>query len=360
MTHKVLNITINLQELRSKNPNKTMRLEEGCTSRETIPEFMLRHQLRFLKQMAKVPFFSFLFLAYPFHDNAKYAYPPLDHVFLDFLQELSTNTELLRKSFIIGLGDHGDRRSMYYSNVIESYIERGVPPLFIRPPDQFREEFPHLYENLKSNSRLYTTPYDIHQSFLHIMKLKGTYSATLKTHGDDSISARATNKSSLLVPFSPSRICENTFISEKHCLCNIPYGNSTSSMSKMKIHAKPFKRTVADFVVKQLNKKVQQSKYKEVCQEWKLGSHKLPTLTILSLRGRDAEILVSISLDPYGASFDVRLRVQKRSWDITKSKLLPDVGFSRTSTYGNMSWCVGTATDEDKEMKELCACVKQK
>ncbi|CAG7835626.1 unnamed protein product, partial [Allacma fusca] len=88
------------------------------------------------------------------------------------LKLFSSEPKLLRKSLIVLIGDHGSRWGHYDGRSMDSYIERASPPLFIRIPDQMAEEFPDIVHTLRINSKILTTPFDVHHTLRHILQFK--------------------------------------------------------------------------------------------------------------------------------------------------------------------------------------------
>ncbi|CAG7825023.1 unnamed protein product, partial [Allacma fusca] len=85
---------------------------------------------------------------------------------------------------------HGDRRGLLNSDSVSSYYERLHPALYIRLPKNLKREY---HEALASNSKKFVTPFDIHQTLLHILDLN-----KIKGHSETKFPETPDARSSLL------------------------------------------------------------------------------------------------------------------------------------------------------------------
>jgi hypothetical protein len=178
---------------------------------------MLRYTRRFLEKFKGTPFFSFTWLNSPFHDDPN-ALGHSEDDLLSLFQFINSNPSILSNTLIIFTSDHGNR----YGEPIrhggmEGFLERGLPPLFIRIPERLREMYPSLSLDkvMEKNSKQLVSPFDLHHTFLHLLKLTGM--------AESSFEPVLTDRSSLFLPIELMdvlRNCENLHISPEVCTCN--------------------------------------------------------------------------------------------------------------------------------------------
>jgi hypothetical protein len=296
-----------------------------------------------------MPFFHFAWLANPFHDDV-YALASMDRQLVKLFEMISFNQDLLRNTLIIFLSDHGDRTSFFSSSEQspESYIERGLPPLFVRLPDRLKSQNPETMRTLKSNSEKLTTPFDIHETLLHVL--------SLRPETQSMSTPDKTDRSSLLKTFLTNRTCESTNIPTANCLCNVEYNESYESSSDSDA-GKDFTTQVLLFAIGRLNAKVESSMYRRNCSRWEsswwqpVGFHR-----ITSRNSKFIGSVIAFTVSPGSAKFEARIQTALNV-DGSLSNSSELIGFSRISSYGDQSWCIRGETDVDKIMKELCYCI---
>ena len=321
-----------------------------CTSGETVPEFMVRYSERFLRKFSKFPFFAFTWFGYPFHEDV-YSLASMDDKLLRFFQSIQSQPELLQRSIIIFLSDHGDRTSFFNSMSIESYIERGLPPLFIRLPDRLQKNHPEMARAILSNAGQLTTPFDIHHTLLHILSMNS------RLESGEVFEPQLKDRASLLTSVGNRRNCSNTNIPATNCLCNVHYHAEESYSGSSFKPNNGFKARALKFVVDKLNFKVRQSKYKGECEKWYTKNLKdvIYARKIGQAGVETTEFIFAFQAWPGQAKFEARFVARLQPKLVFKEL----VGFARINRYGDQSWCVGSSSDSDKEMKELCICKEQ-
>ncbi|XP_074658226.1 uncharacterized protein LOC141911152 [Tubulanus polymorphus] len=108
------------------------------------------------------PKFSFLFNNECSHDDND----PLsgaDQLVLDWLKSMHRGGHL-DNTFLVIMSDHGARFTKVREFVQGKFEERN-PFVSIRPPPWLAEKHPRAVENLRTNSRRLTTPFDLHATF---------------------------------------------------------------------------------------------------------------------------------------------------------------------------------------------------
>ena len=333
-----------------------------CLSRETVPEFLLHHSQRFVKTFSIVPFFGFTWWAYPFHEQF-HALADFDSKLVQLLKLMESEKEIMERTMLIFISDHGDRTSFFSSSTVESYIERGLPPLFIRMPDKLRRIQPQMQESLQRNSIQFTTPFDLHHTMLHMLSLNNHSftSERSKNHKKtekipDKFTATRFDRSSLLVDVPVNRTCEITHVPMAFCMCNLDYDNSSDTNKMHQILDKRIGPSTLQFAINKLNQRVQTSKYKEVCELWYASPKDILYTKVVGQRGNSVEIVLAFAVWPGEARFEARMKIQLRE----SKNLVRLIGFARINRYGDQSWCVGRTSDSDKEMREMCMCKHRK
>ena len=278
-----------------------------------------------------------------------------------FLELVGSDKEILESTMLIYLSDHGGRFSSFSRTSVEGYIERALPPLFIRIPDRLKRSNPAMQESLERNSGQFVTPFDLHHTMLHILSLsnqsvtKTQENARLEKSED--FSATKNDRSSLLVDVPRNRACKSTNIRLASCVCDIDYDErSTNAPKGLDTMDDTIEQASLQFAINKLNQKVQGSGYKDVCSVWYARYWDFQYLRPLSQEGNSSEVVLGFSARPGNAQFEARMSIE-----IKENKYFARlIGFARVSHYGSQSWCVGWTSDSDKEMRELCMCKVQK
>ncbi|CAG7826659.1 unnamed protein product [Allacma fusca] len=198
----------------------TRELYTNCMSSESVPEFLLRYTRQFTEKFFNAPFFSFTWLAYPFHENV-FTLASIDDPLKEFFQYLQENTYLLDNTVIIFISDHGDRTSFFQSASIEGFIERSLPPLFVRIPPKFRQALPMIHINAMKNTKQLVTPYDFHHTLLHALNVFTSPEESVF----DSFSPSLSDRSSIFEEISRDRDCESVNIPLNNCVILTVYTN---------------------------------------------------------------------------------------------------------------------------------------
>ena len=73
-------------------------------------------------------------------------------------------------TIIFIFSDHGQHLTgpLYLFNSQDFFIERTLPVLFLLIPNNEKLYRANLYENIKKNSQIFITAYDIYNSFIHL------------------------------------------------------------------------------------------------------------------------------------------------------------------------------------------------
>ena len=90
-----------------------------------------------------------------------------DGGFMRFFEHLN-KTKRLDSTVVIFFGDHGMREGGFRQTT-QGKLEERLPFMSITLPPLFHQKYPEQVRNLKRNSKVMTTPYDIHVTLKHLM-----------------------------------------------------------------------------------------------------------------------------------------------------------------------------------------------
>lgn len=93
----------------------------------------------------------------------------LDADLKNFLMRMHKKRHLTN-NIVILFADHGSRRGLV-RKTYQGKIEERLPFLSIFVPESFRRNHRQLYKNLAENADKLTTPFDLHETLLHILHL---------------------------------------------------------------------------------------------------------------------------------------------------------------------------------------------
>ena len=149
----------------------------------------------------------------------------IDDTMYNFFLELGREKALLENTLLIVASDHGFW-GHNYSHTHEGLLERRLPLLLMRAPENLSKMYPQLSEYIQSNSHRITSHHDIYQTLIHIAHLaSGRTERPKKVLG----SSEQDNEYSLLEPIPVGRTCEDARIPAPICACNLPLPDGTQS-----------------------------------------------------------------------------------------------------------------------------------
>ncbi|XP_049884441.1 uncharacterized protein LOC126379668 [Pectinophora gossypiella] len=225
-------------------------------------------------------------------------------------------------TFIFFFSDHG----IGYGEMRlhkDAYYQDRLPMLFIWTPPTFKDNYADEFSNLMTNQYRLTTPYDLHETLLDIIKLPNSCPEC---------------KNSLFKEIPETRTCADTGMDEKWCAChnmidarNDPAGNRTVEVMIT------FLRTKA--------KQIQTTSNCTKCTKVRLKS----VLRIHSYTHHGSNYYVTaISLRPFDVAFEA---VIEKAGD--ELKIASEI--ERITTYEPTAYCVVNKAD-----KPYCVCVYKK
>ena len=185
---------------------------------------MLNYHLKFLRKIHPNPSFSINWLCRPQHDKME-ALKSIDDTLSNFFLELGRQKALLENTLLIVASDHGFW-SHEYSRTHEGLLERRLPLLLMRVPENLSKRYPQLSGYIQSNSHRITSHHDTYQTLIHIAQL---VSGQTKRRKKVLESSEQDYQYSLLEPIPVGRTCEDAHIPAAMCACNLPLPDDTES-----------------------------------------------------------------------------------------------------------------------------------
>ncbi len=319
---------------------KNKDLHAYCASNETVPQFLTRYTKRFIQKFKSSPFFSFTWFAYPFHDY-NYALGSLDETLLSLFQYLKDDGEILKNSLIVFVADHGERDGFFKSEGIEGYIERGLPPLFIRLPEKLREMIPNVESVVKRNAvTQLISPFDLHHTFLHFLSLGSPPT-------NPPFQTVLSDRVSLLEPIEANRTCVGLHIFPDSCVCN-------TLLDAESIKNPYYLEKITALLQKELRRLVNDSGYEKECAPWVVKTGDVISAQVVGRESNITTNLIRFAANPGDANYAVKIKIVQKKSKFDSAEIIGNL--NRINRYGNTSSCVGSKTDKDKEMKAFCMC----
>ncbi|CAJ0961902.1 unnamed protein product, partial [Mesorhabditis belari] len=176
------------------------------------PQF--KYHSQFLRAYQGQPKFGLTWLGSLSHDDADQLFHA-DTYFEKFFRE---NEELLRNSFVFFMGDHGIR----FGNTLNTRLgqrELSNPFLLMTIPERLRQN-QQLLSNLNANSHQLLTHFDLHATFVDI--LKNAFHSNFSSFDFEAVlHPNNNNATSILRPLGPygDRTCKNIPVPSAYCLC---------------------------------------------------------------------------------------------------------------------------------------------
>lgn len=165
--------------------------------------------LNWIKQLTDMyntrPIFSFLFYSECSHGNNNLI-QYMDNELLSFLTFMKTSGHL-DNTILILMADHGAR----FQNVretVQGKLEERMPYFSFLFPQWFSIKYPDAYRNFKTNTRRLTTPFDIHETFIHLFNFTDFKDGSTASRGI-----------SLFKEVPKERSCQDADIEPHWCAC---------------------------------------------------------------------------------------------------------------------------------------------
>lgn len=193
------------------------------------------------------PKFSFIFHSETSH-NYNNPLNLIDDDLKKFLMEFKERG-FMDNTIIILMSDHGVRVSDL-RQFTQGKLEERLPFMSFILPKKFHKMYPHQVNNLRLNTRVLTTPFDIHETLLDLLDFNRKHNHTSRGM-------------SLFSRIPLSRSCNDAHIEPHWCSClswlSLDITNHSSSMK------------IAQEAVFFINSLINQD-FKDICEELKLKS----------------------------------------------------------------------------------------
>lgn len=139
-----------------------------CSGNTPNHMYLLQYTKDFFDTYANVSKFAFVFGSELTHwDNNPGEYADENIV---QLLEYFRKKGYLDNTILIMYADHGARYSRV-RNTVQGKMEERLPMMSLALPPSFKQNYPKLYKNLHQNSNKLATPFDIHETLLHVLHL---------------------------------------------------------------------------------------------------------------------------------------------------------------------------------------------
>lgn len=265
-----------------------------------------------------------------------------DDDLLDLMTFLKTEG-FLDNSFLLFLSDHGSRVDKIRNTPIGRLEER-LPLISLVVPQQLKEAYPNLHENLKTNINRLTSPFDAYETIVDILN---------ENFKSQEVAVPYPRGISLFRPIPNDRSCADAGIDEHNCVC---YSSDSVDVKS------PVVVKLAEYVTANINKQIPQDKcsklsLKKIQYAKRINSqlsydasnqNKKPFLYMFYKPKEDLRERYQVSFDVYPSNALFEVTVE--SYGQNQFAVLGDI--SRTNTYGNQSACM-TKT----ELRKYCYCV---
>ncbi|CAL1540670.1 unnamed protein product [Lymnaea stagnalis] len=152
------------------------------------------------------PTFMFGFHSELSHNNINELKKVMDKDLLEFLKHLHFNG-YFDNTILILMGDHGLRISDF-RDTPQGKLEERMPYFAFRLPPSFAKSYPEEYGHFVNNVRRLTTPFDVHETFHHMLNMSGAPVDHTKSRGI-----------SLFRKISKARSCDDAGVEPHWCAC---------------------------------------------------------------------------------------------------------------------------------------------
>ncbi|GBP62181.1 hypothetical protein EVAR_42498_1 [Eumeta japonica] len=265
------------------------------------------------------------------HDYLNYPMV-MDDSYESFFRNLES-TGYLDQTVVILLSDHGIRWGDIRSTK-QGRLEERLPFVFVLLPPSLRESYETATNNLQSNARRLTTPFDLHATLLDLVNMNALV--------DENVHARTAKMSgsergiSLFLPVPRNRTCATAGIDEHWCTCHtsrkvpLDSAEATDSAQRLIAHVNTLVRGHKQCAQLTLDAVLDAAEVEAgTAEHGELGWR---------------EFVLVVRAKPGGAIFESTLRRESAHWAVSGS-------VSRLNLYGEQSRCV-----YDYSLKLYCFC----
>ena len=217
---------------------------------------------------------------------------------------------------MILFSDHGARWGGHsFRNTKQGRLEEFNPFYSIILPPGFKEKYKDMYENMKANTGVLTSHFDVHWTLKHILSYP-------------EIEKNPNFGQSLFTKIDPKkRTCKQAGIPSKYCFCL-----KTEKVSPTTTQAKSLAQKALEFInMKILAEPVP----KDLCAELTLKKVLNLEYATDSVKN-EGVFFVMFQVSPSDATFDVRVKKDLAN----QTRIYVDPEISRTNLYRNQPACI--------------------
>ncbi|XP_022183936.2 uncharacterized protein LOC111043330 [Nilaparvata lugens] len=308
-----------------------------CIGRRLTAEVLLDYAEKFYISTIGNRSFSLIWgssLSHDFLNLPKFG----DEYYRGFLERLASKG-VFNTSVLVFMSDHGIRWGDI-RNTYQGHLEERLPCLYFSFPEWFRKKYAVAIRNLKYNSRRLTTPFDLHETLLHLLHPDQLTEKSLRRRIDhlrnDVVKPRGI---SLFLPISPERTCAEAGVTEHWCSC---HQTESAALNDTTVVA------ASNSVVTYMNGLIQQFKQCAKLQLHRVMSARLER-TLPHIKNSDQGVqdyIVTLEVRPGGGTFEATVRHGSNN----TFNLMGTV--SRTNTYGKHKSCM-----DNYHLELYCYCL---
>ena len=273
-----------------------------------------------------------------------------DPILLRALQRMR-NENLLENTIVILVSDHGMRYGSLRQRTRQGLLEERLPLLYIVLPQKFQSKFPFAARNMRKNAQRLTSAFDVHATLQHLLTLNSDAELRKKKPMPH---ARA---SSLFLPISTRRTCEDLGLNFVYCACESRKRVSTRkhfiqrAAHRTLLHINTKLEAVAGKcaglnlrnITRAYNTLVDYLMSDELARRGHYGSD----TDVHKAVGHAYEI--ELETEPGGAVFSAAVVLSGKDY-----QEMAIMSITRISAYGDDGRCV-----DSKELRPFCHCVSQ-
>ncbi|KAK6632024.1 hypothetical protein RUM44_007054 [Polyplax serrata] len=314
---------------------KPLNTKYCCGTRLTA-QVLMDYAYKFVTNMTEMDkkYWAFVWESSLTHDFLNVP-PNNDEIYSSFFRSIQEQN-VLNKTIVIFMSDHG----MRWGSIRETYqgrLEEHLPFLLLLLPPWFQENYGLAMRNLRRNTRLLTTHFDVHELIKDLLdpsrtlKDENLESRIMETRGDRGIS--------LFLPIPVNRTCTSAGIEKTWCTCQrnkqIPISNK-------------YVKKAAKLSVNYLNSLMfDQQQCARLYLHKVLMAHQEDEDDLLenAASGKSIDYVVLFETKPGFARFEATVRSSS-----SQMTVLGDI--SRVNAYGSQSHCVN-----NYRLKRYCFCL---
>ncbi|CAD7092544.1 unnamed protein product [Hermetia illucens] len=334
--------------------NYLSNFQKFCHGSQPAHRAMLDYTKNFmLKYNGTYPKFVFSFHGELSHDSINLI-GAADEDMTNWLMDLK-RSGVLNNTILIMMSDHGNRFAEV-RNTLQGKQEERLPFFSFTFPSWFRSRYPTQYNNFAANVDRLTTPFDIHETLMDILRIQHVENPSQKE-----VKSRAI---SLFDEVPKERSCADAYIEPHWCTClNWEQINDTTSTIVVR---------VANSVIDTIN--TYTSQHRNICE--KLTLHEInwamrmvPNTGLLRFRGNkdmdgflaDLTSQTKVETEMYQVKITVlpgySLFEASVTYNLAKNEFRVNMSdISRINKYGSQANCI---YDTLPELRKYCFCKAQ-